>query len=223
MLDFIRSFLFLWYNLPFLLLLLLCLGLGLFQFVGGMDGGDVDADADVDADIDADADADADSNAGGDGPNFSLLSFIGFGKAPLLIVLMILFGSIAVSGLVLNWIAFRMLGAVTGVSFAVVLVVASVLGAVTGAIATQIIRTILPPLTTTASHAQELVGQQGTVISPFVDEKYGQVRLRNPGGVMISIFAITHSTMPIKRGAEVMLESYDPAKRVYTVTPLAKS
>jgi membrane protein implicated in regulation of membrane protease activity len=227
-LEFIRSVLFVWYNLPFLLLLLLCLGLGLLQFVGGADGGgDADADVDADVDVDADADADADGDDGGDGgngaaPAFNLFSFVGFGKAPLLIVLMILFGSIAVSGLVLNWIAFRIFGAYTGVSFVVVLAVALVLGAVTGAAATQIIRTILPPLTTTASRAQELVGQRGTVISPFVDERYGQVRLRNPGGVMISIFAVTRSATPIKRGEEVLLESYDPAKRLYLVTPLAK-
>ncbi len=215
-LDFIRSVLFVWYNLPFFLLLLVCLGLGLLQLVGGGDDGG-DADADLDADADADADGD-----GGDGPSFNVFRFVGFGQAPLLIVLMILFGAIAISGLALNWLAFRIFGAYTGVSFVVVLVVALVLGAVTGAIATQIIRTILPPLTTTASKAQELVGQRGTVISPFVDDRYGQVRLRNPGGVMISIFAVTQSATPIKRGDEVMLESYDPAKRLYQVTPSAK-
>jgi hypothetical protein len=95
-------------------------------------------------------------------------------------------------------------------------------GVVTGAATTQLIRKVLPPLITTASLAQDLVGQRGTVISPFVDERYGQVRLRNPGGVMISIFAITRSETPIKRGDEVMLESYDPAKRLYQVTPAAK-
>ena len=233
MFEIIRSFLFVWYNLPFLLLLLLCLGLGLLQLVsggddagdvgGGADVGDADVDADVDADADADAEADGDADAdGGGGPSFNVLSFIGFGKAPLLIVLMILFSSIAISGLALNWLAFRIFNAYSGVSFAVVLVVAVGVGLVTGALTTQLIRTILPPLTTTASKAQELVGQHGTVISPFVDERYGQVRLRNPGGVMISIFAITHSATPIKRGDEVMLESYDPAKRLYQVTPSAR-
>jgi hypothetical protein len=228
-LDFIRSVLFVWYNLPFLLLLLLCLGLGVLQLVSGGDdggdagGGDVDGGAEVDADADLDADADADAEGNGDGgPSFNLFSFIGFGKAPLLIVLMILFGSIAISGLGLNWLAFRIFGAYTGVSFAVVLAVAVGVGVVTGAATTQLIRTVLPPLITTASLAQDLVGQRGTVISPFVDERYGQVRLRNPGGVMISIFAITRSETPIKRGDEVTLESYDPAKRLYQVTPAAK-
>lgn len=225
MLELIRSFLFLWYNLPFLLLLLICLGLGLLQLVsGGDDGGDADADVEADADVDAEADADAEgeADAGGGGPSFNVLSFVGFGKAPLLIVLMILFGSIAISGLALNWLAFRIFGAYTGVSFAVVLLAAVGVGVITGAVTTQIIRTVLPPLTTTASQAQELVGHHGTVISPFVDERYGQVRLRNPGGVMISIFAITRSTTPIKRGDEVVLESYDPAKRLYQVTPAAR-
>lgn len=220
-LDFIRSVLFVWYNLPFILLLLVCLALGVLQLVGGGDdGGDADADADLDAEADADADADADGDGG---PSFNVFSFVGFGKAPLLIVLMILLGSIAISGLALNWIAFRIFGAYTGVSFVVVLAVALVLGALTGAVVTQIIRTILPPLVTTASQAQELVGQRGTVISPFVDERYGQVRLRNPGGVMISIFATTQSATPIKRGDEVLLEAYDPAKRLYRVTPSARN
>lgn len=220
-LDFIRSVLFVWYNLPFILLLLVCLGLGVLQLVsGGDDGGDADADADLDAD--ADAEADGGDGGGGGGSSFNVFRFVGFGQAPLIIVLMILLGSIAISGLALNWIAFRIFGAYTGVSFVVVLVVALVVGAITGAAVTQIIRTVLPPLVTTASKAQELVGQRGTVISPFVDERYGQVRLRNPGGVMISIFAITRSETPIKRGEEVLLEAYDPAKRLYRVTPLTK-
>jgi membrane protein implicated in regulation of membrane protease activity len=75
----------------------------------------------------------------------------------------------------------------------------------------------LPPISTTATRAQALVGRRGVVVSPFIDEKYGLVRLRDVGGTLLSVFAIIQSGEPIKRGSEVVLVAYDPALKRYTV------
>ena len=56
------------------------------------------------------------------------------------------------------------------------------------------------------------------MISPFVDERYGMVHLRDDGGTLISLFAITEDEQPIGRGESVILLSYDAVQRRYLVT-----
>jgi hypothetical protein len=56
------------------------------------------------------------------------------------------------------------------------------------------------------------------VISPFVDDRYGMVHLRDDGGTLISVFATTEDEQPIARGDSVILLSYDIAQRRYLVT-----
>jgi hypothetical protein len=83
---------------------------------------------------------------------------------------------------------------------------------------TRFIGRALPPVSTTATRAQAFVGKPGTVTSPFVDDRYGMVHLRDDGGTLISIFATTEDEKPIARGEEVILLSYDAARRRYLVT-----
>src|SRR6478609_2332560 len=102
-----------WYNLPFTILLGLCLllaGAQLTGFSGEQDqDGDADADSELDHDMYGDTDADSDGEAEGD-PNadadsdtaidgaatssfltpLAFLTQIGVGRAPLVIVLLIL-------------------------------------------------------------------------------------------------------------------------------------
>lgn len=79
--------------------LLLGIGVALFLLVIVSGGGDDDLDLDADGDIDLDADADID----GEGDvNFSFLSWLGFGKAPLILLLAIDFSCWGLFGLVLN-------------------------------------------------------------------------------------------------------------------------
>ena len=83
---------------------------------------------------------------------------------------------------------------------------------------TRFIGRALPPVSTTATRAQALVGRPGTVTSPFVDGRYGMVHLRDDGGTLISLFAITEDEQPIARGESVMLLLYDTTQRRYLVT-----
>jgi hypothetical protein len=96
--------------------------------------------------------------------------------------------------------------------------VSLVIGSLITSRITRLIGRALPPLSTTATRAQALVGRPGTVISPFVDGRYGMVHLRDDGGTLISLFAITEDEQPIARGTPVILLSYNAAQRLYLVT-----
>ncbi|MCI0394092.1 MAG: YqiJ family protein [Chloroflexi bacterium] len=182
---------------------------------------DLDADADVDVDADAEADLDADHgdfDADGVPSALAALAYLGVGKAPLMVVLVILFGSIGLAGWFLNSIVEGVLGAYPAVAFAAVLPVALVSGSLVSSRTARLIGRALPPISTTATPARALVGQIGVVTSPAVDEKYGMVRLRDSGGTMISVFAVVEGEEPIGRASDVVLVDYDPQQKRYTVT-----
>lgn len=221
-----------WYNLPFTVLLGLGLVVAALQLIGlggdddseaDLHGGDMDHDVDVahgvdHADHDADSDADGGQEGDGEGDNFSLLSFIGVGKVPMLVVFLILFVTVGLLGWMLNGVIQSVIGSFPGLLILLTLPVATVTGAVFTSRVTRLIGNLVPPLTTTASRAQALVGMTGTVTSPYVDHTYGQVHLRDLGSTLISVFAITEDGEAIPRGEKVLLVSYDAAGRRYQVT-----
>lgn len=220
-----------WYNLPFTLLLLSCIFLALLQLIGLGGEGDSDADLDSDLDLDADADLDGDLDIDGDadldhdldpgGGDFSnllsALAFLGIGKAPLMVVLLLLFSSVGLFGWVFNSLVQNSFGYYPGLAIALILPLSLVLGGLFSSRTARFIGRALPPISTTASHAAALVGRRGTVISPAVDQKYGLVRLRDSGGTLINIFATTDNNA-IQRDQEVILLAYDKEKKQYIVT-----
>lgn len=195
---------------------------------------DADFDADLDADLDADVDADADFDHNLDhdldhnvdldldhDPGLSPLTFLaylGVGKAPLMVILVILCGTIGILGWLLNSLIEEAFGSYPGIAFAAVLPIAFFAGSFVSSRTARFIGRALPPISTTASRAQSLVGRAGVVISPAVDGKYGMVRLRDAGGTMINVFAITDDEEPIDRSSEVVLVDYDPQQKRYTVS-----
>jgi membrane protein implicated in regulation of membrane protease activity len=241
------TFLIAWYNLPFTLMLGLGVLLAGLQLLGLSHDGDTDADPDVDADVDADADADmdiavhhdldhdldhdinhdidhdldhdVDHNMSRDSlSGFSLLAFIGIGKAPLMVVILIVLMTTGLLGWILNGLVMGILGVFPGLLLLVTLLGSLVAGSLVTSRLTRFIGRALPPVSTTATRAESLVGRPGTVISPFVDGRYGMVHLRDDGSTLISLFAITEDEQPIARGASVILLSYDATQRRYLVT-----
>ena len=241
------TFLIAWYNLPFTLMLGLGVLLAGLQLLGLSHDGDTDADPDVDADVDADADADmdiavhhdldhdldhdinhdidhdldhdVDHNMSRDSlSGFSLLAFIGIGKAPLMVVILIVLMTTGLLGWILNGLVMGILGVFPGLLLLVTLLGSLVAGSLVTSRLTRFIGRALPPVSTTATRAESLVGRPGTVISPFVDGRYGMVHLRDDGSTLISLFAITEDEQPIARGASVILLSYDATERLYLVT-----
>jgi hypothetical protein len=65
-----------------------------------------------------------------------------------------------------------------------------------------------------------LVGRRGRVSSGHVDQAYGQVKVRDPGGTLITVFAVVDPGKPsIACDSEVYLVEYDPVKKVFVVVP----
>lgn len=205
------SFMTVWYNLPFTILIVFAVLLAALQFVGL--GGD--ADADVDADVSADQDLDID---GADVPPvLTLFAFLGVGKAPLVVVLFLLLGTVGVLGWLMNSITQRVLGTYPDFAFFAVLPLAFIIGGLLSSRAARFIAWMLPPISTTATSSKALVGRRGVVISTKVDKKYGRVQVRDRGGTRISVFAITSDDIAFERSTEVVLISYDPDQKWYIV------
>jgi hypothetical protein len=192
---------------------------------GDADAGDLDHEVghDVDGDLDHELGHDVDHSAGehdadheaAAGAGFSILALLGAGKAPLLVVLLMLFEAIALLGWLLNAVAVTLAGHYPSPAILVVLPVALLGGGAVTARTARLIGGTLPPISTTASRAQSLVGLRGTVISPYVDEQYGMIHLRDAGGTLITVFAVVAGEAPIRRGEAVILLGYDAGQRRY--------
>lgn len=180
---------------------------------------DHDLDHDIDHDLDHAVDHDVDHNVSHDSlSSFSLLAFIGIGKAPLMVVVLIVLMTTGLLGWFLNGLAVGFLGFFPALLLLVTFFVSLVVGSLVTSRVARLIGRALPPVSTTATRAQALVGRPGTVISPFIDGRYGMVHLRDDGGTLISVFAITEDEAPIPRGEAVILLSYDATQRRYLVT-----
>jgi membrane protein implicated in regulation of membrane protease activity len=180
-----------------------------------------EVDYDLSHDIDHDLSHEVDHEASGSTTSsLSLLAFLGAGKIPLTVLLLILFDTIGMLGWILNGLVSGVFKSYPGIAFGLVLPLSLLGGGMITSRTARLFGRLLPPISSTATRAQALVGRRGTVISPFVDEKYGMVHLRDAGGTLISIFAVAHPSEtgePIKRGDEVLLLSYDHTTRRYLV------
>jgi hypothetical protein len=132
-----------------------------------------------------------------------VLAFLGVGKAPLMVVLVVLLGSMAVIGWTLNTLLEALLGSYPAWGLLLVLPVSFVLGGLISSRVARIIGRLLPSINTTATTAAGLVGRRGAVISPRLDSKYGLVRVRDQGGTLINVFAITPDDEPIDGKSDV--------------------
>ncbi len=210
------------YNLPFTIALIVCVFLSALQFTGIV--GDDNGDLDPDSDIDGDADGDADGDGGLDGnPVTAILDFMGVGRVPLTIFLLLFTMVFGLSG----WVTTRLIFGDNPAPFlplilGVWLTVFIWSGFVTGRLA-RLMAQLVPSTTTTATQRDQLVGRVGRVASPLVDAKYGQVKVRDAAGTLLTLFAITPADeIPIRRDSEVILVDFDPQRKLYTVVPLAK-
>jgi membrane protein implicated in regulation of membrane protease activity len=231
---------FAWYNLPFTIMLMLCGLFAMLQLIGLGDDSDSDLDADFDADLDADldldfdadadfdadfdtdldADADLDVDADGLPDLLSILAFLGVGKAPLMVVLVVLMGSMAVIGWTLNTVLEVVLGSYPAWGLLLVLPIAFIVGGLISSRISRYIGRALPSISSTATGATGLIGRRGAVISPRIDGNYGLVRVRDQGGTLINVFAITTEEEPITGKSEVVLVEYDSEKKRYTAVPI---
>jgi hypothetical protein len=205
-----------WFTAPLTIVFLLAL----FRLLtGAMDFGDADVDADIDADVDMDADADIDSDIEADtglrSPSFGdLFGFLNVGRVPLVVVLMSLFATWGIAGLIANaflnvpekpqwvWISY------------VIAFFCSFLGTRYISIALS----KLFPESERAINDVQLLGLSGRVVSGQITTTFGTARVRVPDGpeLTVSCRAKSDEVTPVK-GDTVILIDYDRTKRIFDV------
>jgi membrane protein implicated in regulation of membrane protease activity len=231
-------------NIPFLVALGCCVALALIQIVAGFGDHDsqVDTDADADADLDLDADSgvdldhdldlDADADADADldhdieaghhpevaGAGTGILSALGIGRIPLMLVLMGFLGSFGAVGLIINSLlvaggSYPSWGLVATLLASLVLAV-PLTGTLSGALAR------VAPRSTTAVSFEQLVGRVGTVASGHVSSTYGRVAVRDSHGTLHTVYAVVEEGEPLPERSEVALLRYDQSQRRFIVAAL---
>lgn len=224
------QFIIAWYNVPFTLSLVAFLGLSGLQFIGL--GGeqeldieadvdldvDLDVDMDLDADIDVDAEVDGDVDVDGGPPLGAFVGFLGVGKVPLTIILLLLLGSFGFTGWVLNNIILSIFSSYLSLAVGPVILIACAVSVVTTGYMGQTLGRLIPSKSTSATSYKQLVGQQGEVISHVVNESFGQVRVRDRGGNIMTVYAVIDpGKPPLKQDDKAILLEYVEKERVFVV------
>lgn len=229
-----------WWNLIFLLPFGLALMyLGLYTVSGITFGdGDIDHDLDADSDFDADADADADadhdldSDHGADGDSDSdhdsdgdqdaahgsgalaALTWLGLGKVPLSLLLMVMMLTWGVVGFVTN-AAMQNRG--PSAAFISIPLAAIVSMLATRGVATTIAR-LMPLNETTARRRHALLGLTGEAIFS-IDERFGMVAVRDDMGDLYQVACrVQAGDEVIPKGAHVQLVAYNAKQGIFHVT-----
>jgi hypothetical protein len=149
-----------------------------------------------------------------------LMQFLGVGQAPLTMVLLVLLAGFGLLGWLLNSMVVKFMPAYPGWAILPVVAMATLAGAWTTSRAARFIGRAVPAFASTATSVTRLVGRRGYVTSAQVDNSYGQVKVRDPGGTSLTVFAVVDPKQPpLPRDAEVFLVEYDPVKKVFVVVP----
>ena len=238
-----------WWNLVFLAPFLLALiYLGVYA-ASGVTFGDVDADADFGADADVDhdmhvgGDAGHDAHIGGDahghdvghghghgghhapsgrGGYLAALTWLGVGRVPLSIVMMVLlmtFGAIGFATNVLTKERFAEDWQPIVFSLPLAFVGSLVL---TGGISTAIGK-LVPLNETSARRRHELLGSIGDAMFS-IDEVSGVVCVRDDHGDLFQVACRVESGVtPIAKGERVKLTAYDANKKLFYAVPVNRA
>ena len=221
--DFL-NYILVWYNVWFTAPIAFMFLFAIFQLVmGGLDFGggdtDVDVDADVDVDVDADVDADVDvgSNSGGSSFIPGVLGILNVGKVPFTILLMALFATWGISGLVVN--EFLNIDVQSSRSILWISVGAALLCSVFGTRYLALGLSKIFPESDRAITDYHLIGLRGRVISGRVTTTFGTARVPVPQGpeLTVSCRVSEGEDVPVK-GDTVILIDYDLQGRIFEVT-----
>ena len=203
-----------WFTAPLAIVFLLAL----FRLAtGAMDFGDVDTDIDMDADVDIDVDADVDADMDTDthSPAFSdVFGFLNVGRVPLMIVLMSLFVTWGIFGLIAN----TLLNIPENPHRVWISCVIALFCCFLGTRYISIALSKLFPESEKAINDAQLLGLSGRVISGQITTTFGTARVQVPDGpeLTVSCRAKSDEVTPVK-GDTVILINYDPAKRIFDV------
>lgn len=218
------------YNVWFTAPLALVFIFALFRLImGGMDFGDaeVDADADVDVDVDAevdieadvdvDAEVDADADADAEGHSGSFIDILGFlniGRVPVMVVLMSLFATWGISGLIAN----ALFNVAANPNWLWASCIVAFLCSFVGTRYLTFGISKLFPESERAVTDVQLLGMHGRVISGQITTTFGTARVQVPDGPALTVNCRikTDQVNPVK-GDTVILVNYDDEKRIFDV------
>ena len=194
-----------WWNLPFLVMLGLVGVFFLLQLVGIAAHGDSDVDADGDADADADHDVDHDADRDHDGDQDArrrrlwagVMSFFGVGRVPFMVVWVTFFIFAGFAGLDLEP-RHRRRGATIrrGRSWRR-WPIALVVGAIGVRLFSRLAARFVDVGGRGSARKHELCGKVGVVASATVDDKFGEIRVRDDAGNEM----LVHGRICRRRGA----------------------
>jgi hypothetical protein len=184
-----------------------------------------DADHDVAADADADADADAEhdagdghavhANANGHSSLFTALTWLGVGRVPLSIVLMVLLLSWGAIGFSVNVLS-NDLFAGEPWRLVILSLPAAFAGSllVTGGISKAIVK-LIPLNETSARRRHELLGSVGEAIYN-IEEASGVIAVRDENGDLCQVAGrVEAGKPPILKGSRVKLVAYDAPRKLF--------
>jgi hypothetical protein len=190
-------------NLPYWIFL--ALGILLFLLVIFTGGGDDGVDVDVDADLDLDADTDADFSLG------NLLGWLGFGKAPLILLLATDLSLIGSIGWILNVLAGETLGQIPGGFWAgIILVLTSAIALFLGSLIARPLGQVFAQFGEDAG-SDRLIGCIGTVSSAVIparlDGRIGQVDVIDSARNLVTVNTVLPewATVMPRRGEKVLV------------------
>jgi hypothetical protein len=191
-------------NAMFVIALGIAVGLAVLEVAAGGLSEMIDLDIDVDAP---------------ESPGALLvgLGWLGFGKAPVSVLLATLLGSFALGGLSVMAIARDVAPALPPVA---VLPVGLVVGAVAGILATRLIGGLIhrfvPDNASTVRGAGFYLGQTGRAMG-LINADVGQVQVRNDGDAPVLLRVVSEHML--NSGTAVVLVAYDASLKLYRVEP----
>ena len=203
-----------WFTAPLAIVFLLAL----FRLItGAMDFGDVDADVDMDANLDADADVDTDmdTDTGSQGTSFGdVFGFLNVGRVPLMIVLMSLFVTWGIFGLIAN----ALLNIPETPNRVWISCIIAFFCCFLGTRYISVALSKLFPESEKAISDVQLLGLRGRVISGQITTTFGTARVQVPDGpeLTVSCRVEPDGITPVK-GDTVILINYDGTKRIFDV------
>jgi hypothetical protein len=182
----------------------------------------LDQDTDLSHDVHVDADSDHDGGTGAnESPGLSFLSalnWIGIGRMPLSLVLMI-------SMLCWGTVGFFAMRIQQGLPIERSVIVAAAAAATLSVCVTHFVSSILAKAlfnnTDISRRRHELLGSFGEALYP-IDDKFGMVCGRDDHGGLFQVACVVEAgQVPIEKGAAVQLVSYTAADRLFHVVPAA--
>jgi len=225
-----KSLIFEWQNAVFsasivfwLIYLLFVMNFGVSDTEVGPDfSHDLDHDMDIDHDIDHDMDHDLDHDTDHDldihhGVIHDALSFLGVGRCPLSIVLMVLGITWGFIGLCCNGIFSGLKFIPAGLYFWPSVFVATILGLICTRYVSLTVARLLPRTGSSAVSLSSLVGKHGEA-SFRIDVNSGRARVRDDHGTLHNIYCKTEKgDEPIPENGEIIVVQYIPEDKVFLV------